>query len=83
MTILQYPLATEKSIGLIEKNNQITYIVAHNATKTEIAKEFERLFNVKVESVNVQNTMDSKRKASIKLKKEFKASDVALKLKLV
>jgi large subunit ribosomal protein L23 len=83
MAMLEYPLATEKAIGLIEKNNQITYIVRHDATKSELKKEFERMFNVKVASVNISNTMENRKKASIKLKKEFKASDVAIKLKLV
>ena len=49
----------------------------------EIKKEFERMFNVKVAGVNIVNTMGNKKKASIKLRKEFKASDVAIKLKLV
>jgi large subunit ribosomal protein L23 len=83
MEILQYPLATEKAIGLIEKNNQITYIVKHDAKKADIKKEFEKVFNVKIQSVNVANTPDNRRKAAIKLKVPFKASDVALKLKLV
>ena len=81
--MFEYPLATEKAIGMIEKNNQITYIVAHDATRSEIKKEFERMFNVKVASVNISNTMDNRKKAAIKLRKEFKASDVAIKLKLV
>lgn len=81
--MLEYPLATEKAIGMIERNNQITYIVAHDATKTELKKEFERMFNVRVASVNITNTMANKKKAAIKLRKEFKASDVAIKLKLV
>ncbi len=83
MAMLEYPIATEKAIGLIEKNNQITYIVRFGAKKDEIAREFERIFNVKVESVNIQNTPDNRRKAAIKLQKGYKASDIAIKLKLV
>jgi ribosomal protein L23 len=83
MSILEYPIATEKAIGQIERQNSITYIVDMRATKTEIRAEFERVFKVKVESINLSNTPDNRRKASIKLRKGFKAGDIATKLKLV
>lgn len=83
MTTLEYPIATEKAIGQIERNNVITYIVDQRATKSAVKAEFEKVFNVKVESINIINTSYNKRKASIKLRKEFRASDVATKLKLV
>ena len=38
---LNYPLSTEKSIGIIEKGNTITYMVDFRASKAEIKKEFE------------------------------------------
>ncbi|MEM3791526.1 MAG: 50S ribosomal protein L23 [Candidatus Micrarchaeaceae archaeon] len=80
---LLYPLATEKSINLIEKRNTITYIADIRATKKEIKDEFEKLFGVKVQSVNLLITPRNKKKAYIKLKKEYNAKDVAIKLKLV
>jgi ribosomal protein L23 len=83
MTVLEYPIATEKAIGQIERNNVVVYVVDARATKSSVKAEFEKVFNVKVESINIINTPDNKRKASIKLKKGFKASDVATKLKLV
>lgn len=82
MTVLKYPLATEKAISLIDKNNIITYIADLRATKTEIKKEFESQFGVKVESIRAVNTSTNMRKAYIKIAKGFKASDVASKLKL-
>jgi large subunit ribosomal protein L23 len=83
MTTLRYPLATEKSVGFIDRDNVITYVVDYRATKKQIAKEFEELFNVKVASVRTSNMPSNYKKAFIKLKKEYKASDVAIKLKLV
>ena len=78
-----YPIATEKAINMIENNNLIVYIVDSRATKTEIKKEFESLFKVKVASVATVRTPQNRKKAFIKIAPQFKASDIALKLKLV
>jgi large subunit ribosomal protein L23 len=78
--ILLYPLVTEKTVGVIEKENKIVFIVDRRANKQQIKEAFEKLFGVKVEKVNTLITRDGKKKAYIKLKKEFKASDVAVKL---
>ncbi len=83
MSVLMYPLATEKAINMIDRDNVITYVVALNATKKDVKDEFEKLFNVKVEKVNIQRDPKNNKKAYIKLSKEFRASDIALKLKLV
>ncbi|MCL5440311.1 MAG: 50S ribosomal protein L23 [Candidatus Marsarchaeota archaeon] len=83
MKVLQYPLATEKAITQIERNNEITFIVDFRSTKTEITEEFESTFKVKVDSVNIINQSDNNKKAVIKLDKAFKAGDVAIKLKIV
>ncbi|MDE1866004.1 MAG: 50S ribosomal protein L23 [Candidatus Micrarchaeota archaeon] len=80
---LNYPLATEKSIGIIEKGNTITYIVDFRATKEQVKKEFERRFGVRVASIRISNTSRNEKKAFIKLAKGSSASEVAMKLKLV
>jgi large subunit ribosomal protein L23 len=56
------------------------FIVDRKADKHQIKEAFEKLFGVKVDKVNTLITRDGKKKAFIKLKKEFKASDVAVKL---
>ncbi len=81
--IIKYPLLTEKAVGLIEKENKIAFIVDKNANKEEIKKEVEEKYGVKVEKVTVVNTMKGRKKAYIKLKPEFKATDLALKLKII
>ncbi len=83
MSILKHPISTEKAVGLVDKSNIITYIVDYRATKTDITKEFERMFGVKVVRVATINLPRNTKKAFIKLAKEYKASDVAEKLKLV
>lgn len=83
MGVLKYPISTEKSVGLIDRNNVITYIVDMRATKPQISKEFEKTFNVKVAAVRTTNMPANYKKAFIKLAKGSNASDVAVKLKLV
>lgn len=83
MGVLQYPLTNEKAIGLIELKNTLIFVVSKSATKKEIKKEVEELFEVKVESVNTLITPTGKKRAFVKLKKEYKADDIAAKLKIV
>ena len=81
--ILKYPYITEKSTGLIERENKIVFIVDRKATKKQIKEAFEKIFEVKVEKVNTQITLKGEKKAYIKLKPEYKAIDVATKLGMV
>ncbi len=83
MPALKYPLATEKAISMIDRNNIITYITDFRASKTEIKKEFESTFNVKIEKIRSVNLATNQKKVYIKIAKGYKASDVASKLKLV
>lgn len=83
MGALLYPLATEKSLNLIDKNNVITYVVDFRSHKAEIKKEFEETFAVKIAKVNTSMSIRNIKKAFITLKPEFKAADVARKLKLL
>jgi large subunit ribosomal protein L23 len=80
---LNYPLATEKSMAVIEKGNTITYMVDFRASKADIKAEFEKRFGVKVAAVRIASTPRNEKKAYIKLAKGSNASEIAMKLKLV
>ena len=51
--------------------------------KEEIKKAFEEVFKVKVEKINTMITRQGKKKAFIKLKPEYAAADVAVKLGMI
>ena len=53
--VLLGPHVSEKATGLAEKHGQIVFKVDTTATKLEIKKAVEQLFNVKVESVSTLN----------------------------
>ncbi|WP_321355102.1 50S ribosomal protein L23 [uncultured Draconibacterium sp.] len=52
MEILVKPLVTEKMTDQSERFNRYGFVVARNASKPEIKKAVEDLYNVSVESVN-------------------------------
>ena len=71
---------TEKTTMLLERNNTITFIVRRDATKHEIKRAVEELYEVKVEKVNTLITPDGQKKAYVKLAPEYKAEDIASRL---
>ena len=81
--ILKHPMMTEKNVAKVEKENKLIFIVDKKAKKQEIKKAFEELFNVKVVDVNTSITREGKKKAFIKLRKEYSASDVAVKVGMI
>lgn len=81
--ILIRPLHTEKALTLIEKENTIVFIVDRKATKHDIKRAVETIFNVKVLKVRTLITPRGEKKAYIKLAPEYKASEIAAHLGLL
>jgi large subunit ribosomal protein L23 len=52
--IILAPVISEKSYGLIE-DNTYTFVVHPNSNKTQIKIAIEKIFSVKVDSVNTLN----------------------------
>lgn len=76
------PITTEKAVRLIELNNILTIEVDRRKRKEEIKKEFEEMFNVKVESINTLIHKNEKI-AYVKLNKNNPAIDIATKLGMI
>lgn len=53
--VLVGPVISEKSTMIAEKHNQISFVVAPTATKTEVKAAVELLFKVQVSSVQILN----------------------------
>ena len=60
--IIKAPIITEKSNDLAQKENTYVFSVSVKANKTEIKEAIEKLFNVKVESVNTVNVRPRKKR---------------------
>jgi large subunit ribosomal protein L23 len=78
--IIFYPLMTESASLMVEKDNKLIFMVNLNAGKPDVKKAVEELYEVKVDKVTLLITPQGQKKAFVKLKPEFKASDVAIKL---
>ena len=78
--VILYPLMTEAASLMVEKENKLVFMVSLKASKGDVRKAVEKLYEVRVERVNVLTTPQGEKKAFVKLHPEFKASDVAIKL---
>ncbi|MBU1426770.1 MAG: 50S ribosomal protein L23 [Gammaproteobacteria bacterium] len=55
LNILLAPQISEKATYVAEKNEQVIFRVASDATKPEVKAAVEKLFNVTVDSVQISN----------------------------
>ena len=81
--VIIYPMMSEDTVKLIETENKITFIVRNEATKHDIRRAVEKLYEVKVDRVSTLTTPEGKKKAYVKLSPESKASELAVKLGLL
>jgi len=78
--VIKYPLVSEDAVTLIEAENKITFIVDLAASKNDIRRAVEELYEVKVDRVNSVITPQGRKKALVKLAPDYKASDLAVRL---
>jgi large subunit ribosomal protein L23 len=78
--VIMYPTMTERSVYMIENENKLIFIVNREATKKDIAKAVKELYQVETEEINTLIDRQGKKKAFVKLKEGFSASEVAIKL---
>ena len=75
-------VVTEKAVMMIESQNVLTFEVSTKMNKSEIKKEIESIFEVKVDTVRTL-IRSNKKYAYIKLNKKYLAIDVATKLGII
>jgi len=78
--VIKYPTMTERSVYMIENENKLVFIVSREATKQDIAKSIKELYQVEVKEINTLIDRQGEKKAFIKLKEGYKASELAIKL---
>lgn len=62
MDVLDAPIISEKSTIAAERDNRFVFKVKKQATKVQVKKAVEALFNVKVDSVQVLNVNGKKKR---------------------
>jgi large subunit ribosomal protein L23 len=78
--VVLYPIMTEVTSRILETENKLVFVVNLAATKADIKRAIEELYEVLVEKVNVAITPKGEKKAFVKLHPDYKAVDVAIKL---
>ena len=78
--VIKYPLVSEDAVTLIEAENKITFVVDADASKNDIRRAVEELYEVSVDHVNSVVTPEGRKKAYVKLAPDYKASDLAVRL---
>ena len=81
--IIKYPLSTEKSIRLMEKENKLIFVVSKKATKREIKKAIEEMFKAEVNNVNTFINSNGEKRAYVKFSAKNPAIDIATKMGLM
>ena len=83
MQVVLYPLVTEKAVNMIESENKIVFVVDKDADKGSVRKAVEELYRVKVESVRVLNDRKGRKNAIVRLRKDFRADEIATRLGVI
>ena len=81
--VLIHPQVTEKAVRLIEAENKLVFIVARDASRADVKRAVEILFDVKVEDVKTEIMPNGRKRAYVKLAPEFMADEIAAKLGVV
>ena len=78
--VIFYPLMTERSVYMIENENKLVFIVNMKANKNDVSLAVQTLYGVEAESVNTLISRKNTKKAFVKLKDDYDASDLAIRL---
>ena len=78
--IIKAPIITEKSSDLAQNKNTFVFSVDVNANKTQIKQAIEKIFNVKVESVNTINVKPKKKRVGRYVGKTNRVKKAIVKL---
>lgn len=78
--IVKHPLITEQTVASMDKDNILVFIVERKASKKDIKKAIEELYEVELLSVNTLILPDGRKKAYVKLREEYLADEVATKI---
>ncbi|KYN41088.1 60S ribosomal protein L23a [Trachymyrmex septentrionalis] len=81
--IIKFPLTTEAAMKKIEDNNTLVFIVHDHANKYHIKASIKKLYDVDVAKVNTLMRPDGRKKAYVRLTRDYDALDVANKIGII
>ncbi|WP_409199562.1 50S ribosomal protein L23 [Methanobrevibacter sp. DSM 116169] len=79
-SVIVKPHVTEKTMNLIDTNNELVFVINHKSNKNAVKKAFKELFGEDVERVNLHYNSKGLKIAYVKLAEESSAEDIAIKM---
>jgi large subunit ribosomal protein L23 len=79
-SVIEHPWVTEKAMNEMDFQNKLQFIVDIDATKPEIGEAVAERYDVTVENVNTQVTMNGNKKATVTLGEDDDAQEVASRI---
>jgi large subunit ribosomal protein L23 len=73
--IILHAYVTEKSMDEMERQNKLEFVVDHRATRAEVKRAVESLYQCKVAKITTKIVRTGKI-ATVRLAKEFSAEDI-------
>jgi large subunit ribosomal protein L23 len=77
--IIFHPYVTEKTMNFMENNNALEFVVRRTATKDQIKRAVETMFEAKVKRVNTRITKEGKH-AIVTFMPDFSAEDIGMRI---
>jgi len=81
--IIKFPLTTESAMKKIEDNNTLVFIVHLRANKHHVKAAVKKMYDINVAKVNTLIRPDGKKKAYVRLARDYDALDVANKIGII
>ncbi|MDD3977022.1 50S ribosomal protein L23 [Methanomicrobium antiquum] len=78
--IIKYPYVSEKASRDLEFDGKLQFIIDLKASKEQVAKELERMFDKKVSNVQTLLTMKGKKKAIVTFEDEKAGEEILSRL---
>jgi len=78
--VLLHPYVTEKTMGRIDRDNTIEFVVRREATKTQVKWAVEKLYNAKVVKVNTRITMRGEKHAAVRFADDVNAEEIGQRI---
>jgi len=78
--VILHPIMTEVASRILESENKLVFVVSLKASRKDVKRAVEELYEVRVEKVTTNITAKGQKKAFVKLHPDYKATDVAIKL---
>jgi len=80
MSVIDYPLVTEKAMNAMDFDNKLQFVVSPDASKPDVREEVEERYEVTVVDVDTMVTPQGPKKATVTLSPDDEAEDVASRI---